>query len=191
MAKEYTGGSVSYYKVHVSNPTTIAAAYDAECNDIIEALGMNYAEGNAFKAIWRSCAARSLGLSKQGYTDGLYDAEKALFFSGRMVKQAASEQCQPAEEVRNTGGVINNNATYIIGEGASEQLAPNNSIPSWARWIAIDENGGKFCYENMPEIDEEHPDNLCWFCNSGKEQFLGNVKKPFNARTTLLSLDQQ
>lgn len=94
MAKEYTGGSVSYYKVHVSNPTTIAGEYDAECNDIIEALGMNYAEGNAFKAIWRSCAARSLGLSKQGYTDGMYDAEKAQFFSGRMVEQAKNSNQQ-------------------------------------------------------------------------------------------------
>ena len=94
MTKEYTGGSVSYYKVHVSNPTTIVGEYDAECNDIIEALGMNYAEGNAFKAIWRSCAARSLGLSKQGYTDGMYDAEKAQFFSGRMVEQAKNSNQQ-------------------------------------------------------------------------------------------------
>jgi hypothetical protein len=60
----------------------------AECNDIIEALNMNYAEGNAFKAIWRSCAARNLGLSKDGYKDGVYDAEKVLFFGGRMLNQA-------------------------------------------------------------------------------------------------------
>lgn len=82
---EYTGGSVSYYKVHVATPTSGGAAYDAECNDIIEALGMNYAEGNAFKAIWRRCAAKSLGKSKAGYKDGLYDAEKVVFFGERMV----------------------------------------------------------------------------------------------------------
>lgn len=86
---EYTGGSVSYYTVHVAHPTTHdRAPYDAECNDIIEALGMNYAEGNAFKAIWRSCAARNLGLAKKGYTDGLYDAEKVEFFGARMAVQA-------------------------------------------------------------------------------------------------------
>lgn len=88
-AKEYTGGSVSYYSVHVANPTTKGRApYIAECNDIIEALGMNYAEGNAFKALWRSCAARNLGLSKEGYKDGQYDAEKVEFFGHRMVVQA-------------------------------------------------------------------------------------------------------
>jgi hypothetical protein len=91
MSKEYTGGSVSYYRVHVANPTKIDKPYDAECNDIIEALGMNYAEGNAFKAIWRSCAARNLGLGKEGYKDGLYDAEKTEFYGHRMVVQAKSQ----------------------------------------------------------------------------------------------------
>lgn len=86
--KEYTGGSVSYYKVVVDTPTSGGQPYSAECNDIIEALHMNYAEGNAFKAIWRSCAARNLSLSKDGYKDGLYDAEKVVFFGKRMVEQA-------------------------------------------------------------------------------------------------------
>lgn len=84
---EYTGGSVSYYKVRVADPTSGGPPYTAECNDIIEALGMNYAEGNAFKAIWRKCAARTLGLAKAGYKDGKYDAEKVEFFGGRMVIQ--------------------------------------------------------------------------------------------------------
>lgn len=85
---EYTGGSVSYYRVTINKPTSPALPpYTAECNDIIEALGMNYAEGNAFKAIWRRCAARTLGKAKAGYTDGLYDAEKVVFFGERMVMQ--------------------------------------------------------------------------------------------------------
>jgi hypothetical protein len=84
---EYTGGSVSYYSVAVERPTTEGRApYMAECNDLIEALGMNYAEGNAFKAIWRMCAARQ-GKSKKGYTDGLYDAQKVVFFGQRLVAQ--------------------------------------------------------------------------------------------------------
>lgn len=86
--EEYTGGSVSYYKVLVTDPTSGGDAYTAECNDIIEALGMNYAEGNAFKAIWRKCAAQSLGKAKAGYKDGLYDAEKVVFFGQRMVIQS-------------------------------------------------------------------------------------------------------
>jgi hypothetical protein len=87
--QEYTGGSVSYYSVPIDHPTDPEKnPYTAECNDIIEALGMNYAEGNAFKAIWRSCAARKLGNAKKGYDDGLYDAEKVVFFGQRMVAMA-------------------------------------------------------------------------------------------------------
>lgn len=91
---EYTGGSVSYYSVSISNPTTQPTPYTAECNDIIEALGMNYAEGNAFKAIWRSCAARALGKAKRGYTDALYDAEKVVFFGERMVAMAKAKKTE-------------------------------------------------------------------------------------------------
>lgn len=86
MSQEYTGGSVGYYKVFVEHPTSGGKEYIAECNDIIEALDMNYAEGNAFKALWRRAAARQ-GKSKKGYTDGLYDAEKVVFFGERLVAQ--------------------------------------------------------------------------------------------------------
>jgi hypothetical protein len=89
VTEEYTGGSVSYYQVSVKDPVnTSLVGYVAECSDIIEALNMSFAEGNAFKAIWRSCAARSLGLKKKGYTDGLYDAEKVVFYGERMVIMA-------------------------------------------------------------------------------------------------------
>jgi len=84
-SREYTGGSVSYYTVPVSNPTTAGRpAYLAECNDIIEALDLNYAEGNVLKALWRIAAARK-GSSKKGYSDGVYDAEKIVFFGKRIL----------------------------------------------------------------------------------------------------------
>lgn len=87
---EYSGGSVNYYKVEIKDPTTEGAQpYTAECNDIIEALGMNYAEGNAFKAIWRRAAQETLGLRKAGAKDdGLYDAQKVEFFGKRLVVQS-------------------------------------------------------------------------------------------------------
>ena len=79
---EYTGGSSSYYDLEFDGVTIC-------CNDVIEKLQMNYAEGNAFKAIWRSCASRNLGKKKAGAKDdGLYDAEKVEFFGKRMVEQA-------------------------------------------------------------------------------------------------------
>lgn len=86
----YTGGSSDYYKVTITKTTTpFAMPYTAECNDIIEKLGMNFAEGNAFKAIWRRAAQRTLGLKKAGAKDdGLYDAEKVEFFGKRMVEQS-------------------------------------------------------------------------------------------------------
>ncbi len=79
-----SGGSVSYYKVSVDKPTTLSVPYEAECNDIIEALGMNFAEGNIFKALWRRASARR-GVSKGGYDQGKYDAEKILFFAQRLI----------------------------------------------------------------------------------------------------------
>lgn len=87
---EYSGGSVNYYKVEIKDPTTDGVKpYTAECNDIIEALGMNYAEGNAFKAIWRRAAQETLGLRKAGAKDdGLYDAQKVEFFGKRLVVQS-------------------------------------------------------------------------------------------------------
>lgn len=89
-AGTYTGGSADYYQVHITNTTTKGRpAYIAECNDIIEALGMNFAEGNAFKALWRRAAQRTLGLRKAGAKDdGLYDAEKVEFFGARLVAQS-------------------------------------------------------------------------------------------------------
>lgn len=86
----YTGGSSDYYQVTITNTTTEGRpGYIAECNDIIEALGMNFAEGNAFKALWRRAAQRTLGLRKAGAKDdGLYDAQKVEFFGARLVAQS-------------------------------------------------------------------------------------------------------
>ena len=82
---EHTGGSVNYYKVHVAHPTTLPEAYDAEANDIIESLGLTFAEGNLFKAIWRMAADRN-GKKKKG-NNSIYDAEKLVFFAERVLVQ--------------------------------------------------------------------------------------------------------
>ena len=82
-----TGKDVNYYLVDIPDPKRLSP-YTAECEDIIEALGMTFAEGNAFKAIWRSCAARTLGLLKPGHdVEGIYDAEKVVYYGGRMIVQ--------------------------------------------------------------------------------------------------------
>jgi hypothetical protein len=83
---EHSGGSVSYYVVEIAHPTHQPAPYTVECNDIIEALEMDYAEGNVFKAIWRTAAARQ-GKMKKGH-DAKYDAEKIVFFGQRLLERA-------------------------------------------------------------------------------------------------------
>jgi len=87
---EYTGGSSSYYKVDVTHPTTSDTPYQAECNDVIEALGLTFTEGNIFKAIWRIAADRQ-GKKKKG-NNSVYDAEKVVFFAERLLIQEKSKE---------------------------------------------------------------------------------------------------
>lgn len=82
--KQPSGGSNSYYMVDVTKPTTLPSGYRAECNDIIEALGLNFAEGNILKALWRIAAKRQ---GRQNKTSARYDAEKIEFFARRVVEQ--------------------------------------------------------------------------------------------------------
>lgn len=90
VSEEHTGGSSSYYVVAITKPTTPDnPPYVAECNDIIEALGMTFAEGNNFKATWRTAAARQ-GKKKKG-NNAVYDAEKCFFFSNRMLVKAKED----------------------------------------------------------------------------------------------------
>lgn len=84
---EDSGGSCEYYKVQITNPTSEqdiprGVVYIAECNDIIEALEMTYAEANMFKEIWRSAAARTLGKLKAGHSEAR-GSEKVVFFAER------------------------------------------------------------------------------------------------------------
>ncbi|NBU29982.1 MAG: hypothetical protein EBS41_00470 [Actinobacteria bacterium] len=81
-----TGGSSDYYKVQVEDPTSGGQPYMAECNDIIEALSMEFDVANAFKATWRIAAGRQ-GHGKPGTTE-VYDAEKVIFFGQRMLARA-------------------------------------------------------------------------------------------------------
>lgn len=110
---EYTGGSTTYYQVDITHPINEQAQpYTAECQDIIDALGMTFNEGNAFKALWRRCAARTLGKSKRGYTDGLYDAEKVVFYGERLVQL---EQLQRKADGVEQGELSLSGTTCAVG----------------------------------------------------------------------------
>lgn len=78
-----TGKSNSYYRVHIAHPNQAEVPYTAECGDVIEALGMDFNDGNAFKAIWRKWASLTLGVAKPDYPGPLYDTEKSVFYTAR------------------------------------------------------------------------------------------------------------
>lgn len=85
-AHEMSGGGkltgAHYYRVAIPEPmSSELAPYVAECADIIEALGMTFNEGEAFKAIWRLAAGRTLGLRKN---NPQYDADKAAHYAERL-----------------------------------------------------------------------------------------------------------
>ena len=92
-AHQKTGGSVDYYKCHVADPISKGEPYTAESIDIIEALGMTFAEGEAFKAIWRTCTGRMGGAVKAD-NKALYNAEKVEFFGARMVRAAKRSEAE-------------------------------------------------------------------------------------------------
>lgn len=83
---ENSGEYGAYYELTIQRPKSGGAAYKAECQDIIEALRMDFNEGNAFKALWRRAAGR-LGNVKKGNEDPLYDAQKIKFYGTRILEQ--------------------------------------------------------------------------------------------------------
>ena len=91
MSQELTGGKVNYYLVQVEAPQREEQPpYQAECEDIIQALGMTFDEGCIFKALWRTAAARQ-GNGKPGQK-GVYDAEKMVHYAGRILSKAKREE---------------------------------------------------------------------------------------------------
>lgn len=86
-----SGGLNNYYLVKVDQPQRASQPpYQAECEDIIEALGLTFDEGNIFKEIWRSANARK-GNGKPGNTP-LRGAQKILHYAQRVHKRAVANQ---------------------------------------------------------------------------------------------------
>lgn len=86
MSQELTGGRVNYYLVQVEAPQREEQPpYQAECEDIIQALGMTFDEGCLFKALWRNANARKNN-GKPGQS-AKYDAEKMVHYANRILKK--------------------------------------------------------------------------------------------------------
>lgn len=84
---QLTGSLTNYYLVRVDFPQREEQPpYQAECEDLIEALQLNPDEANIFKEIWRGANAR-LDNGKPGHTP-IYGAEKIFHYSGRILRRA-------------------------------------------------------------------------------------------------------
>ena len=91
MVDSSSGGLNNYYLVRVEHPQrSDQQPYQAECEDIIEALELSFDEGNIFKEIWRSANARK-GNGKAGNTE-LRGAEKILHYAGRIHRRTLLKQ---------------------------------------------------------------------------------------------------
>lgn len=89
-----TGLLNNYYLVFIEHPQREEQPpYQAECEDIVEALEMNPDEANIFKEIWRGANARR-GNGKPYHTP-LYGAEKIYHYAGRIHKRAVRTQTKP------------------------------------------------------------------------------------------------
>ena len=91
---QLTGSFVNYYLIQIDHPQRKEQPpYQAECEDIIEALEMNPDEANIFKEIWRGANARR-GNGKPNHTP-LYGAEKIYHYAGRIYRRASRTQPKP------------------------------------------------------------------------------------------------
>lgn len=87
---EISGGRVNYYLVKVDHPQREEQVpYQAECEDIMDALALTPDEANIFKEIWRTANARQ-GTGKMGNTP-LRAAQKLVHYSGRILRKAERE----------------------------------------------------------------------------------------------------
>lgn len=83
---ELKGGRTNYYLVRVDHPQREdQPPYQAECEDIIEALALTPNEANIFKEIWRSANARK-GNGKPGHSE-IYGAQKMVHYAGRILRK--------------------------------------------------------------------------------------------------------
>lgn len=95
MAK-LSGGLNNWYVAPVKHPQRKEQEpYQAECEDIIQALGMTFDEGCAFKALWRNAAAR-IGNGKPGNST-LYDCEKLVHYANRLLAKAFLDSKESGE----------------------------------------------------------------------------------------------
>ena len=75
----------SYYRTFVPHPQSGDPPYFVECTDIIDALDLDFFEGELFKALWRKAQFKK-GKGKPGNSE-LYEAEKIAFYGPKVYQR--------------------------------------------------------------------------------------------------------
>lgn len=151
-----SGGLNNWYVVPVKNPQRKEQEpYQAECEDIIQALGMTFDEGCAFKALWRN-AAKRMGNGKPG-NDAVYDAEKMVHYTNRILaKEKLAEVLEPMfrhEQAGTCSGSCSTSSAKDEDNGwvySSKGARP--SISQTYKFIQVVYRDGR-CYEFAHETD--------------------------------------
>ena len=128
---ETSGGNVGYYTLDIPHPKRFDPC-TVECEDVIAALGLNFFEGEAFKAIWRKGAQRTFGVGKAGNT-ALRDAEKMAHYGARELAH---------EQQRAKVGSITYSVEQVLGE--------KRPVPMGAPWMPY--TGGPVPSDEWVEI---------------------------------------
>lgn len=137
MKTENSASHCEYYHAPVTHPSNPGQSepYVANCEDIIQALGLTFDEGCEFKSIWRR------GRGRQGFvkaeSTALRDAQKAVHYAGRVL---ALELRKPPQDRIDTTCLGSAVATMHNWDGVSEDLL----------WMAKDPNGEVWGYTGEP-----------------------------------------
>lgn len=84
---ELSGADGAYYDI------TLADGRRVSCNDVIDALGMSFNRGEAFKALWR--------MGRKPGTPAIYDAEKVGYYGQRELERLKRDE--PVLDLRPEG----------------------------------------------------------------------------------------
>ena len=133
---EDSGSHCEYYHCEVTHPQNPnqSVGYIANCEDIIQALGLTFDEGCEFKSIWRR------GRGRQGFvkaeSTALRDAAKAVHYAKRVLSY---EERLAALQVDMTC-----EATPVV------KYSVWGRVPDRFQWIATDSDGEIYAYEVEP-----------------------------------------
>lgn len=142
MNQELTGGKVNYYLVQVEAPQREEQPpYQAECEDIIQALGMTFDEGCLFKALWRNANARKNN-GKPGQS-AKYDAEKMVHYAGRILKQESRQRNLESVTTKCSHQLIPNITLITVVYKNGETVTNYAGCINWnnvVKWEVVNEN---------------------------------------------------